>query len=511
MLAAFTILSLGISTAALQHASAATGSIYLSSTSSTVLVGNTIDVNLRVNPGTNVDTVDASVSYDATKLQFVSADCSGSPFTTPYPSCPTSGNPVHFTSLLLGGGTVSTDSFVGKITFKALASSGSTALNVSGDTAYQGNAIGAGTAGTTLNFTAPAATCPSGQTGTPPNCVTPPVSTGGGTSTGGTSSGGTKTTTPTTTTTPTKTTTPTTTTPTATTPPATGPAAVQVTDKTVQYNTASITVTSSAPTQVYVIYGLDQDSMNSQTAPDGFTTSHKVPLDPSLLTPGKEYYYAVVSKDQSGNTSQTQVASFKTQGLQLSVGVFDKNDKPIANKQVTLHSTAATATTNSKGVAVFSDVEPGSHHVTYASGKKSYSQSLSVANNVVTAADGTQTSAIQNVSVVLPITQTSGIPAALWPAIAVLVVLAVVMIVYVKRDSFRPGSGVHGGGLLVSQPVVVGGGMGKGDRAVSGATINPIAATSSQTVSSRLDNIPKPTSMSPGSTVAPGTTDGGRL
>src|SRR5712691_9790796 len=57
---------------------ASTGTIYLSPPSQSIQNGNSVTLNLRVTPGTAIDTVSASVSYDASKLSLTGVSCPGS-------------------------------------------------------------------------------------------------------------------------------------------------------------------------------------------------------------------------------------------------------------------------------------------------------------------------------------------------------------------------------------------------------------------------------------------------
>ena len=75
----------------------------------------------------NVNAVDVRLTYDAAKLQFVSINTTGSPFDFCTEKSGGSGN-VTITCAKLGGG-VANKQLVGKVTFKALAGSGSTAVS----------------------------------------------------------------------------------------------------------------------------------------------------------------------------------------------------------------------------------------------------------------------------------------------------------------------------------------------------------------------------------------------
>jgi hypothetical protein len=138
LLALLLVASFGM--AWMHAASAASSQLYISPATVNTQTDNTFTVSLRITPSTAIDTVDAFVGYNATYLSLQSVDCSGSPLA-PFPDaahgCAASGNPVHFTSAILGG-SVSTDSLVATLTFKALAPVTASQLTLTGDSAAAG-------------------------------------------------------------------------------------------------------------------------------------------------------------------------------------------------------------------------------------------------------------------------------------------------------------------------------------------------------------------------------------
>jgi hypothetical protein len=493
------ILALGLAVSAsifgLQQALAATGSIYVTPASNSVQVGNSFTVSVRISPGTTVDSVQGTVGFDASKLQLVSVNTASSAFTTELQNTTSSGS-VVFARGDFGAGA-STDSLIESITFKALASSGSGSISLSGANAdASGSFTNPSSTGASVSFTAaPVATptCPSGQTGTPPNCVTP-VTGGSGTS-GGTSSGGSKT--PTTKTPTSTTTTPSTTSspaPTgASTPTAAAPAPT-VTAQKVLYTQAELSFTSKTPTKVYVRFGLD-DQLTTNTAETDFSTTHVVTIDPSLLVPGEHYSYVVVATDQQGGVVQSTVQHFTTKGLTLTMGVFDTNHNPLRGKTVTLHSSPQTAKTDKNGFVTFTGVAPGDHQVLYTAGKKTYTQQVTVVNNVQSSGS-TQTATAQNFSVVYGFTQ-SDLHIAVW----VWILLAVAILGLLGKTG-RLGFALRlrnprSPELLGTQPVIV-------NATTSSTTPSVMSATPNLArVEERLKAIPGPAAPRPGLTITP--------
>lgn len=116
---------------------AATGSIYLSPASSTVNANDTFTVALRVNPGTTVDAVDATITYDPNVLQFVSIDTSASVFPVALASSGGNGK-VYIARGNFTPTGVLPDSLVAAVNFKAVTASSSSALSLAGNLTYAG-------------------------------------------------------------------------------------------------------------------------------------------------------------------------------------------------------------------------------------------------------------------------------------------------------------------------------------------------------------------------------------
>lgn len=484
VVSAVVIIAGGLMSMKSAHAAAA-NSIYITPGSNSVQNLGYFTVSVRLNPSTNIDGVDGAVTFDASKLKFVSVDTSSSAFVTEFDNSQ-NGSTISFSrATSTTGADVTSDALIENITFQALTDSGTTTLGLSGvddDNAGVSTHPTAGTA--TVSFSpqpapAPAPTCAAGQTGTYPHCVTPSsTSTTKTGSTGAAAPGAT------------------------TTPPAPTPAPVATStgglkvpvigDTNAQYSLCDIAVTTATATQVYVRYGLSSDALAFNSPLSAASTTHNISIDPGTLTPGVKYYYVVVSKDAAGNTSQTGLQSFQLKGLDVTVRVLDQNGKAVANKTVTLHSTPQTGKTDDKGNVTFKGVTPGDHSVIYAASKKTYTQPITVVNNIQTTGS-TQTAAIQNFSVKYGFAQSSlSVPLWIWLAVVILVLGAVVALAQAGRLGvalqMRSHKNVVGGAPLVSQPIVIGS--------------NNISDESAA-ISEKLNAIPNSSSPSPGSVVAP--------
>jgi len=478
-------------------ASAAGGQLYTSASSSTVTPGGTVSVNVRINPGTPTDTVNVVLNYDASKMTYASVSYAGSPFDQHF-GFSASGGQVTFAAAILGN-SVSSDSLVAQINFTASASgSGTTSFNLTGsNAAYAGSATNPTFgAASSVSFV-----CPSGQTGTPPSCSTPSTGGTGGTggSTGG-STGGTKTTPPPKTTGGSTTNTSsggTGSTSTTNTQPVGTPATV--TGSEVQYTTATISCTTKTASTAYIRYGIG-GQLTSNTAVDASGTTHKITLDPKTLLPGQTYSYVVVTTDASGKVSQTEVQTFRTKGMRVTLTLFDKNHKPLKNKTVTLHSDPMTGKTDGKGNVTFADVPLGNHSVVYTAGKTNYTKEISVLNNVKTEGQ-TQKAEAQTFSIVYGFAESSLSMLWVWLGVIVVVVAVLGLLARSGRLGFAMQMRNHDYAVPMSAPVVVGGNDSSPRQVGSDSTDNSQAQQVS--VQEHLDAIPGPSAPSPGSTVAP--------
>ncbi len=149
-------------------AAAGSASFSLSPASGSHDINTTFSVSIYENSGSEtVNTVDAHLSYDQAKLEYISLSTGGSPFGT-CTETSGGGGSVRITCAKLGG-TVTGNQFVGSVSFKALVGLGSTSVNFASDShivrspdsvdIWNGN-----TTGGTYSFTTPAAP-PSGGSG----------------------------------------------------------------------------------------------------------------------------------------------------------------------------------------------------------------------------------------------------------------------------------------------------------------------------------------------------------
>jgi len=148
-----------------------TGNMYVSPASGNVLINNNVTVSVRLNPGTTVDGVEATLTYDQTRLQFVSIDPNGSAFDIELGPQTGGNGTVTLSRGNLNGG-VSTDGLIARVTFRALAGSGSSTLQLAGNATKGGSYTNPTRANGTINFSAPDTTAPAANITSPANAAT---------------------------------------------------------------------------------------------------------------------------------------------------------------------------------------------------------------------------------------------------------------------------------------------------------------------------------------------------
>ncbi len=183
---AFTFLS-AITLAAIPYGSAtAAGSAVVSVeiSSSSVTAGENVTLRFYVTPS-GINVYSASTNVSLTNLSFLSYSPSSSPFTG-Y-NAASSGGSVGSTSFSVtasySGANAGSNgkTLIGVVTAQSSGSAGTGTVALSGADAYDinGDPMSASSQNDTVTINAPAApTCPSGQTGTPPNCTSPSTPSG---------------------------------------------------------------------------------------------------------------------------------------------------------------------------------------------------------------------------------------------------------------------------------------------------------------------------------------------
>lgn len=361
-----------------QYALATTGVIYITPASSSMQINSSKTLSLRINPGTKVDGVQATVTYSAASLRLNSVDTSSSPFSAQLQKSVSSGSITLALGNLSGG--VSTDALIATMNFTALKSSGSTVLSISNANATSsGSYTNPAIANATISFTAPPPSQPAPSPSPSAPTQTTTTATSGGSSSGASLGGAVK-------------------------AKPLSPPHITSTLAKVGYTSATLHVTSNRSLKLYATYGIDATHLTSNTvATSGTKTDIKLG-DKTPLVPGTTYYYQVIGKDSDGKQTKLPIKHFTTTGFTVQVTVLGIANQPLANHTVELHSQVQTATTDAKGVATFTNVAPGEHHLVYKTNTdKEYSAIVYVANTVPSEGTKNTAAAPQLAAVILPV------------------------------------------------------------------------------------------------------------
>lgn len=385
----FTILTQYLPTQA-----AAGTKIYLSPGSNSVTTGNNFTYTIMIDTaGESIDSAGVRLSYDQSKVSFVSIDGSASAFTI---AASESGS----------GGTVAIDRGVypavsgvqeiAKVTFRAN-TAGSAGFSFAGGTV----ALRGGT--NYLGTTSGATTTINGTTTTNPPPTPPPAP--APTPTPTPTSGGTK---------------PTTTSTSSTTQVSTKPNVVVATPNiqktssnapnitnikaTVGFKSINVSFSTDKPTRATVEYGLN--SKLGLTATDSeLKTEHSMNLNVDNLKPGETYYYRIKATSATGEVSTTDTIKLVTKGYTIRLLVKDTLGRPIANQPVTLYSDPLPGTTDAQGIVVYDNIAPGKHTLTATYKDQTYKKEIEVKDTLGTGSNSkvndNTTIPVQTIAVVL--------------------------------------------------------------------------------------------------------------
>jgi hypothetical protein len=437
----------------LRQTLAAPGQFAVTPSPTSVQSGNNVTLNLRIHPTSEVDGVDITLTYDQSKLQYVSTNPAGSAFSAQLSAPSGGGGTVRLArGITPGEPAVSGDSFITQVTFKALTGSGSTGLNLSGDVSRLGASVPTATGTGTVNFTSPTPPPPSPTPSPSPSPTPTPSPSPTSPSPSPTSpspsakpspsptpsSGGSTQPSP------------------SPSPPPTPqgqPQADNQTNTTIEltqlrFRTAILKITSNKPIKAYIKYGIN-GQLNLATKQTDLGTSHEVSLIKEALFPGTTYSYVVVTEDAQGKITESQLYSLKTKGYKVVVTVYGKDHKLLKNKKIVLHSEPLEAETNDQGVATFTDVAPGEHKLEYTDKGKALSQTIQVEDSATADESDPEIAADQNFSIVYDTVAASNLPIAV--IIAIIVIVLVGVAILVARRSNKLASGVAGGFMPNSQ------------------------------------------------------------
>ena len=304
---------------------ATSANIYVTPSASNVVKGNNVTVSVRVNPNSNpVDSVQATINFDSGKLQYLSY--SGGSFTTFQANA--SGSSFSYVGTLLGS-SVSSDSLLFSITFKAIAD-GTSPLSLSGlSSAYQGSAFGQTTAvNGSVTISTPVAP--------PPPAPKPPIVNRNNNV-----------------------------------PPEpvvesdkTPPKLIEEPSIIVDKTSIRISFKTDENSKVYLKYTF-ADSVKSLKNTE-LKTEHTFLIgDNSSLFPGSIYKFEFEAEDGLGNRALIFNKEIRTTGVDYKVKITDLYGVPLSNHKVQLFSDPKETITDKEGIATFSDVTPGDHTLVF--------------------------------------------------------------------------------------------------------------------------------------------------
>lgn len=433
----------------LRSFAAGSANLYITPATTTVDVNNNVTMNVMLDTaGGQVDAAQIFISYDPGKLQYVSADFNGTSLND-FPQTPTVGSgEVSFIKISFT--PQSGNLLLAKLTFKAIAGSGSTQLahTASSEAAYQGNSVIGARNGATINLNTPSTTPPpsDGEDGqNPPPSTTPPTSSGGNQNSGSSSgqkpssgSGGSSTS------------------PASggnSTPPAViestnpeGPSISDIQVTNIGFKKASIKLNTSKPTTVSVEYGESQ-SLGSIAESKEAKQEHVVALDNPPLSPGITYSYKLTATDTAGNQTSSDIYEFTTRGYFIIIKLSKPGGEPLAQVPVQLFSQPREGTTDDSGQVEFDNVALGEHTVKYSHEGQNYEQKLEVNDTLslessdVEIADDTEVNPQVFQLFAEQSTGSSSSRATYLATIAVVLILAMVgfgVVLYVKNRKLHP-------------------------------------------------------------------------
>jgi hypothetical protein len=339
----------GIAIGLMSSSALATSASFTTSRSaSTITVGNNVTFTVRVNSGTNaMDSAQATLNFDSSKLQYVTH--SGGTFSPVVQNVGASS--FAFAGAIFGGSTSGNQTLF-SITFKSVAT-GTASTSLSGvRAALSGSDLSITSAsGSSVSIEAQATSSPT----PPPSSSTPSTSTPSSSPTTQSPSSSS----------PTRSTSEPTNQETVeldTTPPVIqGEPEFQVTKSTIIAK-----VLTDEPSKITVRYSLkDSDDIKQTESGEISQTSEIVIGRDEPLQAGRTYVLRITLTDEAGNVSEEKSYEAKTEGVEYTVRIVDKNGQPLANYPVTLFSEPIESMTDDDGVARFGDVTPGEHTVVF--------------------------------------------------------------------------------------------------------------------------------------------------
>ncbi len=323
---------------------AASASVFVSPSSSSVERDDTITVQVRVNSGSDaMDTAQARINFDSSRLAYVSH--SGGDFT-PFQQN-VSGGSFEYVGLSPGGTSGNRQLF--SITFRAT-NTGNANLGLSNVRVASGGVdLSVSSSGGSITVTSPSSSG-GGSSGS-----------SGGSSSGGSSGGGSSSP-------PSSPRQPSRDTTTATEPEEIEPPEFASKPR-IDLGQGSITITVEAdkPSELRMRYRIAGESTDWQTVHErDFQQEHEIIMgENTSLVPGTTYEIEIRLSDEDGNHSDIKKLEARTIGVTYRVKIADREGQPLSDYPVELRSDPMKAATDADGIVEFDDVTPGEHTLVF--------------------------------------------------------------------------------------------------------------------------------------------------
>ncbi len=313
-----------------------TGNIYLSPLNNSLIISNQLDLSLRINPGTTINSVQATINFDPHYLTFVSSSNNNSTFSSCLSDTKTASS-VSITCAILGG-SISSDSLIKTLVFNTI-TTGSTTLSITNSLSANNGVsyypVNGSSNVSITNQPAPIIQqAPTSHPTTPTQTYTPQSS------------------------------------PNTTTTNANPVATVKISPINLNPKTsisnlfslkAIISIKTTQMAIFYVKYGVSKNNLSStssQTSSSNNTTIALMNLNPKTV-----YFYQVYAVDSNNITQNFPIESFTTKGVSLTVQLLSSNFQPIKNTKIYLNNISNYQISNTNGQVTFYNQSPGNQTI----------------------------------------------------------------------------------------------------------------------------------------------------
>jgi len=351
------LIVLGLFASSVPIQAASDAKLYLAPSSSSVEINKSKSYSLKIKTGSDsVDSVQAEVTFDTSKLSFVSANVN----TAKFPFIVDESHSGGKITIVAGSASqVSGDVVAATIVLKAKVGSGSTSVGITKSNSYavKGGVDRLGsTTGASLSLTSPAPDPDPTPTPTPSPSPSPSPSPDNSPSNPDTS------------------------TPTA--PEDKKPSLTSGEINKVGFNTAGASINTDESTKAALLIGLSSDDLRVAVQSKGFSKSHDFSLGKNYLAPGNTFYYRFIITDKDGNRTKSEIKTFSTKGYPVTVQLTDVNGDPVSGWDVSLFSDPQTAKTDSDGNAVFENTPAGTHTLQVQVQGETYTQEIKIEDSL---------------------------------------------------------------------------------------------------------------------------------